>query len=194
MYSEVVGFDKGATVRRAWDFLLRYILVGMGAGEQALFPIGYNVGWPDVMIRRRQEAATSDLRQPRLACQSRFRVPGAGRDGRAPRRKVTARHRIRSSAALRFWQSRSGTGCHQIRGPRQRGTMHPCRRTAQASTGLPGHLDDDLAFRTSCFDVSQGRVGRFKRKDPIHDRADASGIDERADLVQLFAVGFHEQK
>ena len=32
------------------------------------------------------------------------------------------------------------------------------------------HLDDDLAFCTSFFDVRQGLFGRFEWKDPIHDR------------------------
>ena len=46
-------------------------------------------------------------------------------------------------------------------------------RTSSAS-GLPvscaTDLDDDLAFRTTCFDVGQSLLGRFEWKGPIHDR------------------------
>jgi integrase len=43
---------------------------------------------------------------------------------------------------------------------------------------LLSDLDDDLALGTSCFDVSQSLIGRFKWKDPIDNRADRSGFDE----------------
>ena len=39
-------------------------------------------------------------------------------------------------------------------------------------------LDDDLAFCTSFFEVSQSLLCRFEWKDPIHDRAYDPGIDE----------------
>ena len=40
------------------------------------------------------------------------------------------------------------------------------------------HFDDDFALRASCFDVSQGLVGRLERKDAIHHGANGSGIDQ----------------
>jgi hypothetical protein len=45
------------------------------------------------------------------------------------------------------------------------------------------HLDDDLAFRTSIFDVDHGLFDRFEWKDSIHDWAYDSRIEERCDLV-----------
>lgn len=45
------------------------------------------------------------------------------------------------------------------------------------------HLDDNLAFGTSCFDVSQSLFGRFEWKDPIHYGAYDPRIDERTDLA-----------
>ena len=56
------------------------------------------------------------------------------------------------------------------------------------------HLDDDLAFGVSFFDVGQSVFGRCKGKDTIHNRADDSGIDERGDLAQLVPARPHEQK
>ncbi len=64
-----------------------------------------------------------------------------------------------------------------------------CHRAA-----LSLDLDDDFAFCASFFDVSQSLVGRFEWKDPIHNRANDSGIDERRDFAQLIAVRSHEQK
>ena len=51
------------------------------------------------------------------------------------------------------------------------------------ATPLLSDLDDDLAFCTSCFDVSQSLAGRFEWKDPIHNWAYDPGIDERRDLA-----------
>jgi hypothetical protein len=48
--------------------------------------------------------------------------------------------------------------------------------------GISAHLDDDLAFRTRCFDVRHGLVGRLEWKDPIHDGAYGPRFDQRADL------------
>ena len=45
------------------------------------------------------------------------------------------------------------------------------------------HLDDDLAFCTSFFDVSQSLFGRFEWKDPIHNWTYDPRIDERTDLA-----------
>jgi len=44
-------------------------------------------------------------------------------------------------------------------------------------------LDDDLALRTSGFDISHSLFGPFEWKDPIHNRAYDPGIDERTDLA-----------
>src|SRR5713226_3523351 len=43
------------------------------------------------------------------------------------------------------------------------------------------HLDDDLALRTSIFDVGHGLFDRFEWKNSIHDWAYDSRIDERCD-------------
>ena len=51
------------------------------------------------------------------------------------------------------------------------------------ATPLLSDLDDDLAFCTSCLDVSQSFARRFEWKDPIHNRTDSTGIDERRDLA-----------
>src|SRR5437667_7240155 len=56
------------------------------------------------------------------------------------------------------------------------------------------HLDDDLAFSTSCFDVSHSLFGRFKLEDPVQDRAYAPCLDERTDLFQLIPACSHEEK
>ena len=56
------------------------------------------------------------------------------------------------------------------------------------------HLDDDLAFCTSLFDVSHSLVSRVEWKDPIHNRANDSGINERADLAQLAPICSHEKE
>ena len=56
------------------------------------------------------------------------------------------------------------------------------------------HLDDDLAFCTSFFDVSQSLFGRFEWKDPIHNWAYDPRIDERTDLAQLVSAWSHEKK
>ena len=45
------------------------------------------------------------------------------------------------------------------------------------------HLDDDFAFRTSCFDVGQRLFGQFKGKDAIDHGTDDPGIDERGDFA-----------
>ena len=49
-------------------------------------------------------------------------------------------------------------------------------------TCLP-HFDNDLSFGTSRFDVSHRLVCRFKRKYPVHDRANEPGTNKRADLA-----------
>jgi len=51
------------------------------------------------------------------------------------------------------------------------------------SKAILSHLDDDLAFCTSFFDVSQSLFGRFEWKDPIHNWAYDPRIDERTDLA-----------
>src|ERR1700736_3285802 len=56
------------------------------------------------------------------------------------------------------------------------------------------HLDDDLAFRATAFDVGQRVFGRFEREHAIDDRSYDPGIDERTDLAQLVAARPHEEK
>jgi hypothetical protein len=53
-------------------------------------------------------------------------------------------------------------------------------KSAQARPFL-SHLDDDLSFCTSFFDVGQSLPGRFEWKNPIHNWAYDPGIDERSD-------------
>src|SRR5881394_1523056 len=59
---------------------------------------------------------------------------------------------------------------------------------------LLSNLDDDLAFCTSCFDVSHRLFGRFKWEDPVQDRSYGARLDERTDLSQLIPACSHEKK
>jgi len=52
----------------------------------------------------------------------------------------------------------------------------------EARRFLP-HLDDDLAFGTSVFDVGHGLFDRFEWKDSIHNWAYDPGFYERSDLA-----------
>ena len=50
---------------------------------------------------------------------------------------------------------------------------------------LLSHVDDDLAFGPSLFNEIQSVLGRFERKDPLHNWPDDALIDEGGDLAQL---------
>jgi hypothetical protein len=56
------------------------------------------------------------------------------------------------------------------------------------------HLNDNLAFRTPGFDVSQSFPGGFEWKDSIHNGPYIFRADEGADLAQLVSAWPHEQK
>jgi hypothetical protein len=51
-----------------------------------------------------------------------------------------------------------------------------------ADIGQLSHFDDDLAFRASCFGVSEGVVSPFEGKDAIYDRGN-DAIGRRAEAV-----------
>src|SRR6266487_959358 len=68
-----------------------------------------------------------------------------------------------------------------------------CRTRTEVHVAL-FHLDDDLAFRASFFDVGHGLVGRFEGEDPVHDRLDDPGLDERSDLAELIPACPHEEE
>ncbi len=78
-----------------------------------------------------------------------------------------------------------------------RGDINPAQRLpARPIRARPflSHLDDDLAFCTSFFDVSQSLFGRFEWKDPIHHWAYDPRIDERTNLAQLVSACSHEKE
>ena len=56
------------------------------------------------------------------------------------------------------------------------------------------HVDDDLAFGTAPFNEIQSILGRFERKDPLHNWPDHALIDEGGDFAQLSAVRPHEEE
>ena len=56
------------------------------------------------------------------------------------------------------------------------------------------HLDHDLTFRLSSFNVGQRFIRRLEWKDLVHHRADVSSIDQSSNLSQLVAICFHEEK
>lgn len=56
------------------------------------------------------------------------------------------------------------------------------------------HLDNDFAFGSPGIDVGHRLPDRFEGKDPIHNRAYDTGIDEGCDQAQLVSACPHEQK
>jgi hypothetical protein len=76
---------------------------------------------------------------------------------------------------------RAGSGCRRRRVATAAGRK--CLLNFLSSKAILSHLDDDLAFCTSFFDVSQSLFGRCEWKDPIHHWAYDPSIDESTDLA-----------
>src|SRR5436309_15330060 len=74
------------------------------------------------------------------------------------------------------------TGCEGARAARVR------------QRAMLSHLDDDLPFLATPFEVSPSLFGGFEREDPIHDLPDDARFNEGCDLAQLLAVRSHENK
>src|SRR6184192_1295203 len=68
------------------------------------------------------------------------------------------------------------------------------RRQDRLGQRLLRHRDDDLALDPPGVDVVQRRRGVGEVEDPVDDRADHAGVDQRGDLAQLLAAGAHEQE
>jgi hypothetical protein len=66
-----------------------------------------------------------------------------------------------------------------------------CVLSTGMSAWLP-HADHDLAFCSPSFDVRQCFVGRLKRKDRVHDRANVPVVEQRCNFAQLVAICPHE--
>src|SRR5438093_6093840 len=79
---------------------------------------------------------------------------------------------------------------------RRRYSVLPCKpsRVRLRQPAILSHLDDDLAFCTPRFEVSQSLFGGFERENPIHDLPDDASFNEGRDLAQLLAVRSHENK
>ena len=70
----------------------------------------------------------------------------------------------------------------------------PARNVSKTSGRLSFHGNDDLALRTSCFDMRECIIGLVEREDALHHGAQATSLDKQGDLFKLFAVRSHEEK
>ena len=134
-----------------------------------------------------KNAAVERLLEKEKALGAEHQVRGHLRRGR---RRLSEDHEGRRDGRRRL-VVRHGRRPHP-RHPDREGADRPHHERGGGASSASGSaascatdLDDDLAFRTTCFDVGQSLLGRFEWKDPIDDRAYGSGIDEGRDLAQL---------
>jgi hypothetical protein len=71
---------------------------------------------------------------------------------------------------------------------------YPARCRCWAAGGLSVERDYDLAVGAALLDVRQGFEGLVERERRVDDRAEVARVVEGGELVQLGAVGLHEQE
>ena len=84
------------------------------------------------------------------------------------------------------------------RPPKSARASHRCvqERIASCPVQLVSslHLDHDLAFCSSSFDVGQRFIRRLEWKDLVHHRTNVSSVDQGGNLPELIAACLHEKE